>query len=308
MEMNGWVKLHRQIVDWGWYSDPNTKAVFLHLLLTANLEDKEYLGHKISKGSTVIGLYSLSEKLGLSVRQVRTALDKLERTGEITRKATNKFTVVTVENWSLYQCDARDTDKRATNGNDGFHANNTELRQTEMGIFTESTQLSDKQMTSACHCNNCATGFQPVVDDKQMTNERQTDDKQMTNERQTSDNTLRIKEYKNKEYKNIYGTCQNVKLSDTEYEKLKERFPSDYQDRIDRLSEYIASKGKKYKSHYATILSWARRDEDDTKRTSGATGTEKTTGARDKTDRGKDRQSIIDKYNEPEYEKFFNSN
>lgn len=243
MEMNGWIKLHRQIIDWGWYSDPNAKAVFLHLLLTANLEDKEFLGHKIPKGSTVIGLHSLSEKLGLSVRQVRTALDKLERTGEITRKATNKFTVVTIENWSLYQCDTRDTDK-------------------------------------------------------QMTNERQTDDKQMTNERQTSDNTLRIKEYKNIEYKNIYGEFKNVKLTDKEFEKLKTKFPLDYQERIETLSAYIASKGKKYKSHYATILNWARRDEDDTQRAKGnpkqVTSTPPgATGNR------------TDIYDEPEFENFF---
>ena len=43
-------------------------------------------------------------------------------------------------------------------------------------------------------------------------------------------------------------------------DKLKELFPTDLQERIERLSEYIASTGKKYKSHYATIRAWANRD------------------------------------------------
>ena len=57
-----------------------------------------------------------------------------------------------------------------------------------------------------------------------------------------------------------YGMYKNVLLTDEEYVKLTEEFPHDYSDRIERLSEYIASTGKKYKSHLATIRSWARKD------------------------------------------------
>lgn len=57
-----------------------------------------------------------------------------------------------------------------------------------------------------------------------------------------------------------YGSYKNVLLSDEDLEKLKEEFPSDWQSRIERLSEYIASSGKKYKNHLATIRSWARND------------------------------------------------
>ena len=58
-----------------------------------------------------------------------------------------------------------------------------------------------------------------------------------------------------------YGAYQNVRLSDEEYGKLKAEFPADYSQRVERLSEYIASTGKRYKNHLATIRSWARRDE-----------------------------------------------
>jgi hypothetical protein len=56
-----------------------------------------------------------------------------------------------------------------------------------------------------------------------------------------------------------YGLYTNVLLSDEELEKLKSEF-RDYKDRIERLSEYIESKGVKYKSHLATIRSWARKE------------------------------------------------
>ena len=62
-----------------------------------------------------------------------------------------------------------------------------------------------------------------------------------------------------KAVKHKYGEYANVLLTDDELCKLKEDYP-DWQERIERLSEYIASTGKKYKSHYATIRSWARKD------------------------------------------------
>ena len=57
-----------------------------------------------------------------------------------------------------------------------------------------------------------------------------------------------------------YGAYKNVLLSDEDYTKLQAEFPRDWSDRIERLSEYIASTGKSYKNHLATIRSWARKD------------------------------------------------
>lgn len=62
----------------------------------------------------------------------------------------------------------------------------------------------------------------------------------------------------------LYGEFTNVKLSNAEFEKLTERFgESKRNDLIERLSSYMASKKKRYKSHYATLLNWARRDGED---------------------------------------------
>ena len=88
---------------------------------------------------------------------------------------------------------------------------------------------------------------------EQMGNKWETDGKQMGNL------PINKKNLRNKEIKNVYGIYQNVFLTDEEFQKLKAEFP-DWQERIDRLSEYIESKGAKYKNHLATIRSWARRD------------------------------------------------
>lgn len=59
-----------------------------------------------------------------------------------------------------------------------------------------------------------------------------------------------------------YGAYENVLLTDQDYQKLKEEFPHDHTERIERLSEYIASTGKTYKNHLATIRAWARKDQE----------------------------------------------
>ena len=112
-KLNGFIKVHRRMIEWGWYSDPNTKALFLHLLLVATFKDGEYMGHKLKPGDAVVGFKSLSETLGMSVKQVRTAMAHLEQTGEITRKATNRFSIVSIANWESYQLE---DDERANKG------------------------------------------------------------------------------------------------------------------------------------------------------------------------------------------------
>lgn len=76
---------------------------------------------------------------------------------------------------------------------------------------------------------------------------------------------INIEKDKKNIYKSVrhkYGEYKNVLLSDEDMEKLKAEFPSDYEDRIERLSCYIASHGKSYKNHLATIRNWARKDKE----------------------------------------------
>lgn len=68
------------------------------------------------------------------------------------------------------------------------------------------------------------------------------------------------KDKKKKPVRHKYGEYNNVLLSDEDLEKLKTEFPTDYEERIENLSRYMASTGKRYKNHLATIRNWARKD------------------------------------------------
>lgn len=57
-----------------------------------------------------------------------------------------------------------------------------------------------------------------------------------------------------------YGEYQNVLLTDEDYAKLKAEFPTEYEALIERLSAYMASTGRAYKNHLATMRNWARRE------------------------------------------------
>lgn len=118
MEGN-FIVLLRKITEWEWYTDIPTKTLFLHLLLTANFKPNRWQGQTIKRGELITSVSSLSEQTGLSVQQVRTALNKLKSTGEISVKSTNRFTLVTVHNYGKYQdyekAEQQTNNKRITN-------------------------------------------------------------------------------------------------------------------------------------------------------------------------------------------------
>ena len=111
----GYIKLFRSMKSWQWYHDSNTKVVFLHLLLSANWEDSYYGEYFIPKGSLVTGYPKLSSQLGISIRNVRTAIKHLKKTGEVTVKVTNKFSIITIENWDKFQVYERSSDSQSDN-------------------------------------------------------------------------------------------------------------------------------------------------------------------------------------------------
>lgn len=102
---NGYIKLYRSMLEWGWYDDINTKVVFLHLLLTANFKDGEWHGIQVKRGDVITSISSLSKQLGLSESKVRTALNHLKSTGEITGSSHGKFRIISIKNYNAYQDD-----------------------------------------------------------------------------------------------------------------------------------------------------------------------------------------------------------
>jgi len=99
----GWIKLHRQILEWEWYSDNNCFRVFLHLLLKANHKEKRFKGIELKVGSIVTSRDLLARETGLSSQQVRTALNKLISTNEITSVTSSQGTILQIVSYEKYQ-------------------------------------------------------------------------------------------------------------------------------------------------------------------------------------------------------------
>ena len=177
---NTFIKLSRKIQSWRWYQDANTMRVFIHILLNANVYDHDFEDITVKRGQWVTSVNKISEQLNISTRSIRTALNHLKSTNEVTIKTTPKYSIITVQNYNQYQ-----------------------------------------KVT------------------KYPTINRQTADKQVTNDRQQY---KKGKEYIKKGKKeregalSAHGTFKNVFLSDTEIDELKQKYPSDYKGKIDRLS------------------------------------------------------------------------
>jgi hypothetical protein len=110
--MSGYIKLYKKFKNWAFYKDHNTKILFIHLLLIANYKENKWQKITIKPGQILTSVNTLSNETGLSVQQIRTSLKKLKDNNEITSKATNKNTLVTLCNWAFYQnCEQQATNK-----------------------------------------------------------------------------------------------------------------------------------------------------------------------------------------------------
>lgn len=138
--MEGWIKVHRKLVDWEWYNDINVKVVFLHLLLTANHKEKQWKGQTILRGQKLTSIEHLADDVGLTIQQTRTALKKLKSTHEITIKTTNKNTLITIEKFNNYQFEIDEDNKQ----------NNKQFN----NLITNNQQTNNKQITTNKNDNN----------------------------------------------------------------------------------------------------------------------------------------------------------
>ena len=99
----GHIKLHRKLFEWEWYGVPEMTALWIHLLLSANWEQKTWRGLVIERGQFVTSLSTLANDTGLSFSQVRLCLKRLQDSGQIKIDATNQMTKITICNYDSYQ-------------------------------------------------------------------------------------------------------------------------------------------------------------------------------------------------------------
>lgn len=151
------------------------------------------------------------------------------------------------------------------------------LYRCEGGVSSERAEETVEQWeeTSAKRSAAGSKGGRPVAESKQKANEKQNGEKEKQNaknEKQKKEEEGRSKKREEegdgaREHapKRACGEYGNVKLSEDELAKLKAQFP-DLSQRIERLDGYIEQTGKRYKSHYATIRNWARKDAEEARR------------------------------------------
>ena len=112
---DAFIKLYKKMLKWEWYYDTNTFRLFMHCLLKANWQDGSWRGVEYEAGQFITSLSKLSQETGLSVHQIRGSLERLKTSGELAIKTTNKYRVITVNNWNKYQVGGKQTDKQTAN-------------------------------------------------------------------------------------------------------------------------------------------------------------------------------------------------
>jgi hypothetical protein len=101
--MEGWIKIHRKILNWEWYKISNMAHLFQYLLLTANHQDYKWKGADIQRGQVLTGRNTISANTGISPQSIRTCIERLKSTNEITIKSTNKYSIITINKYEDYQ-------------------------------------------------------------------------------------------------------------------------------------------------------------------------------------------------------------
>lgn len=106
-EGGGYVKLHRSFLDWEWYSDNNTKALFLHLLLNAAYGVVMWRGVELQPGQYAASIKEVARDLHLTEKEVRVAVSHLIKSNNVEVEGRTKYTIFSVQNWDKWQVEGR---------------------------------------------------------------------------------------------------------------------------------------------------------------------------------------------------------
>jgi hypothetical protein len=136
INQHGWIKLHRQILEWEWYSDNNCFRLFLHLLLKANHKEKRFKGIELKVGSIVTSRDLLARETGLSSQQIRTALNKLISTNEITSETSSQGTILQIVSYEKYQVSTNEITNEQPTSNQRVTTNNNVKKEKKFIIPT----------------------------------------------------------------------------------------------------------------------------------------------------------------------------
>lgn len=148
--MAGWIKIFNKFLLWEWFEKAEMVQLFLYFLLSANYKDNTWRGVKVKRGELLTSREKISKDLGLTERQVRTCLNRLQTTGEITIKATNRYSIITICKYEEYQSDKIDmrpqNDQQTT---DRATCETTTLTEEQNNISKETSLKRGKEIGAA---------------------------------------------------------------------------------------------------------------------------------------------------------------
>lgn len=158
------------MLNWEWYKNANTMRLFIHLLLNANWKEGKFEGQIVPRGSLITGRKKLAEELNLSEQMIRTALNNLKSTKEITITSAKKFSIIMINNYELYQQNNQVTNQQLTNGNCEDYVN-----------FLRNHEKSTNETTKDKALYNLGLlEYDNQVSNQQLTNKQPTDNQQVT--------------------------------------------------------------------------------------------------------------------------------
>lgn len=114
-----WIKLHRSILQSNVFTNPDILKVWIWILCKCNwTKNQAIVGTSVvdlSAGQMVFGRASAARDLNMSESKVYRIIKTLEKLGNISIEPNNKFSLVTVENWGLFQCDIVESEQQTNN-------------------------------------------------------------------------------------------------------------------------------------------------------------------------------------------------
>lgn len=224
------IKLYYSLLDWSWINEPNTLVVFIHLLLNANRKDQPYRKGIIRKGEVLASYEFLSEKTGLSVQKVRTAIKNLIETDNISKRKIGCNNVFSINCWDkMENCfvDYNNNDYDEHKNQQTYNNEKTTGNQANSKEITNIQQSLNKQITTPIYCKN--------------------------------EENERLKECES-EKALARGKLRNVFITQSEYDSFRQEFPYDSEKIIDELSEKIATGDKKYQTgHIGHLYVFGRK-------------------------------------------------
>ncbi len=163
MNNNGYIKLHRSLLNWEWYRNSKTKDLFLHLLLTVNWKEGNFLGFEVKRGQRICSRRKLSKETGMSEQTIREALNRLVKTGELILTSSKTFTLITIVNYENFQAEID-----VQNNNPVYNPQNNPVYnppKNSENLAEQSQKTSIKNSTTTQLATHKATQFTTTIEE-----------------------------------------------------------------------------------------------------------------------------------------------